>query len=65
MRPDLAPLTPMELKTLANYNAETNRGIMHNLTWQGSMIALQRRFNLAGNMTIEFHETRRWWELWK
>jgi hypothetical protein len=36
-----------EIETLARYNAERARGILHTFEWQEQMAKLQRRFDEA------------------
>jgi hypothetical protein len=38
-------LNQVEFNQLATYNAERNRGLLHNSYWRGQMADLQRRFN--------------------
>jgi hypothetical protein len=40
----LGPM-PAEFETLAVYNAERARGIVHTAEWDAAMVALQCRFN--------------------
>lgn len=45
------PLTADEVHTLAGYNRERARGIMHSSEWQVRMSELQARFNVIGYTT--------------
>jgi hypothetical protein len=45
------PLAPNELHTLATYNAERARGIMHTPEYARKMHDLQSRFNVYGSRT--------------
>lgn len=40
-------MTEREIDTLARYNAEVGRGIMHQPDWVEKMIELQRRYDEA------------------
>ena len=39
------PLTALEINTLAKYNSEVARGIMHVCSWQDKMREYQRRYD--------------------
>lgn len=42
---DLEPLTEREVNTLATYNTERSRGILHNPEWRDRMAELQARYD--------------------
>lgn len=46
-------MTREEIETLAQYNAETSRGLVHTDVWRERMVRLQRRFNLETYGTEE------------
>lgn len=39
------PLRPWEITQLATYNAETQRGLVHDAYWQARMAGLQRQYD--------------------
>lgn len=53
------PLDPQEVTTLATYNAERGRGIVHTMEWQAKMDVLQRRFNEIGYQTEKRYGRKR------
>lgn len=42
---ELYGLTDAELNTLATYNSEINRGVVHTEEWRAAMRELQRRYD--------------------
>jgi hypothetical protein len=42
---ELYGLTEAEMNTLATYNSEINRGVMHTEEWRAAMRELQRRYD--------------------